>query len=274
MRRAIHCRWCGRYTGLLGLLWCDPDCFASWSANLENFATSAEARHVIDVAVGSSDHAAKLAAPFVAQVRSEHATKLSALPRGRHCTRCGEPCEKKPSYHGRCDACASVHEDLSDSPAIDALTRWEEDEIAQAVVALNPDGATLEQVGELIGVTRERVRQIEDKALAKLRARAASFGLTASDLAAVLAAKPVGESFPVGIGGPGVGSRRGQRVLSPESLDPSPESARADEALGDLERATGRLRAWLDALDEIDRVKSAQHQEQRLGSLLARAGRR
>ncbi len=37
------------------------------------------------------------------------------------------------------------------------------------IVEGNPDGMTLEQVGEVLGVTRERVRQIEVQAFAKLR---------------------------------------------------------------------------------------------------------
>lgn len=35
-------------------------------------------------------------------------------------------------------------------------------------VARNPGGATLEQIGELFGFTRERARQVEQEALAKL----------------------------------------------------------------------------------------------------------
>jgi RNA polymerase primary sigma factor len=40
-----------------------------------------------------------------------------------------------------------------------------------------PDGQTLEQIGRLFGVTRERVRQIEEKALSKLRRRRVASGL-------------------------------------------------------------------------------------------------
>lgn len=38
-----------------------------------------------------------------------------------------------------------------------------------AFVKENPDGATLEQIGAILSVTRERVRQIESRALIRLR---------------------------------------------------------------------------------------------------------
>lgn len=38
-----------------------------------------------------------------------------------------------------------------------------------AFIDKHPDGATLEEVGEVLGITRERVRQIEFSALRKLR---------------------------------------------------------------------------------------------------------
>lgn len=46
---------------------------------------------------------------------------------------------------------------------------WEEHAEARRIVAENPDGMTLEEVGKVLGVTRERVRQIEAAALEKLR---------------------------------------------------------------------------------------------------------
>lgn len=50
---------------------------------------------------------------------------------------------------------------------------WERDPWAQQFVDEHPGGASLEEVGDAIGVTRERVRQIEEKAIRKLqRARA------------------------------------------------------------------------------------------------------
>ncbi len=47
-------------------------------------------------------------------------------------------------------------------------TPYEEDEACQKFVAAHPGGATLGEIAEYMGVTRERVRQIEFGALRKL----------------------------------------------------------------------------------------------------------
>lgn len=47
-------------------------------------------------------------------------------------------------------------------------TPYEEDEACQRFVADHPGGATLGEIAEYMGVTRERVRQIEFGALKKL----------------------------------------------------------------------------------------------------------
>lgn len=52
---------------------------------------------------------------------------------------------------------------------VDLDTPYEQDPIAQAIVRRWPDGLPLEAVGALVGWSRERVRQIEESALRKLR---------------------------------------------------------------------------------------------------------
>jgi hypothetical protein len=46
---------------------------------------------------------------------------------------------------------------------------YEDHDECQKIVEANPDGLTLEEVGAYLGITRERVRQIEVEALTKLR---------------------------------------------------------------------------------------------------------
>lgn len=45
---------------------------------------------------------------------------------------------------------------------------WEESDWSWYVVAHHPNGLTLDEIGQLMGITRERVRQIEQKAFGKL----------------------------------------------------------------------------------------------------------
>jgi len=63
--------------------------------------------------------------------------------------------------------CITKREGTSWWPELDHP--WEDDPRAQYVVAHHPDGITLDEVGLLLGVTRERVRQIEESALRKLK---------------------------------------------------------------------------------------------------------
>ncbi len=57
-------------------------------------------------------------------------------------------------------------------PQIDPRSPWADDEVAQKLVRDNPHGMTLDEVGIAFGITRERVRQIEQRAIQKLRAAA------------------------------------------------------------------------------------------------------
>ena len=58
---------------------------------------------------------------------------------------------------------------------------WERDFETQMFVEDHVDGAKLEDVGQYMGLTRERVRQIEAKALRKLKAKCKEEGLTLQD---------------------------------------------------------------------------------------------
>ena len=53
--------------------------------------------------------------------------------------------------------------------------------IAHRFGLVNGRELTLEEVGQILGVTHERIRQIEGRALRKLRARAARLRVTLSD---------------------------------------------------------------------------------------------
>lgn len=79
----------------------------------------------------------------------------------RKCSLCGRPGHDRRSC-GKLGRRGKPFDPWSD-------LEWEEHGEAQQIVAENPDGMTLEQVGAVLGVTRERVRQIEAQALRKLR---------------------------------------------------------------------------------------------------------
>lgn len=79
----------------------------------------------------------------------------------QRCTLCGE------SGHDRDDCPRSVGRRRKIFDPWSDLS-YEEHNEARAIVRENPDGMTLEEVGKVLGVTRERVRQIEVNALAKV----------------------------------------------------------------------------------------------------------
>ncbi len=63
---------------------------------------------------------------------------------------------------------------------------WQSDPYARRVVQAFPDGLTLEQIGWLFGLTRERVRQIEGVALRKLLRWAKQTGRQSQDVRSLL----------------------------------------------------------------------------------------
>lgn len=107
------------------------------------------------------------------------------------CVDCGAEISRASK---RCVPCFAAHartasRALPTHPGalIDGTTRYADDPRAQYVVAAHPDGLTLDEIGELLGLTRERVRQIEEQALASLRRRLELAGVTAEDFARFLA---------------------------------------------------------------------------------------
>lgn len=70
----------------------------------------------------------------------------------------------------------------SDGVTIDRWTSWAEDDRCWYVVECHPDGLSLDQVGELMDMSREAVRQIEASARAKLRDALAEIGLTEQEV--------------------------------------------------------------------------------------------
>lgn len=70
---------------------------------------------------------------------------------------------------------------------IDMRTPYADDDRCWYVVEAHPDGLTLDEIGQLMGVTREWVRQIEERALEHLRARCELAGISREDVREFLA---------------------------------------------------------------------------------------
>jgi hypothetical protein len=83
-------------------------------------------------------------------------------PSIKRCSRCGE------TGHDR-RTCGRREKPKPFDPWSDL--EWEDHVEARRLVVEFPDGMTLESVGYVLGVTRERVRQIESVAIRKLRNR-------------------------------------------------------------------------------------------------------
>lgn len=75
---------------------------------------------------------------------------------------------------------------------IDQRTPYADDDRCWYVVEMHPDGLTLDQVGLLMGVTRERVRQIEERAKRKLALACQLAGVTREDFEAMMAMRARG----------------------------------------------------------------------------------
>lgn len=149
------------------------------------------------------------------------------------CFVCGQPARRNHTLsRTRCDGCVGIRAAAATEGSIHPGLPFEQDEAAQRFVAEHPDGATLEEVGNAFGLTRERMRQIEAKAIDALRKRCALAGIEAEDLAAALArrdevsprgprltaaTRPAPEAEPV------------ERNTVPHHLRPLPEELYSDE---------------------------------------------
>lgn len=98
------------------------------------------------------------------------------------CRVCGVPIDRREAQTGTRNCQRHKGAQGAAVPRIDGTTRFDDDLEAQAFVDAHPDGATLEEIGETLGRTRERVRQLETAALRKLLARLTLLGFTALDI--------------------------------------------------------------------------------------------
>lgn len=127
------------------------------------------------------------------------------MGKDRRCSCCGE------SGHDRrsCDQSIGLVRN-SRSRSFDPWHDLEfyEDSDVQEIIKKHPDGMTLEQVGEVIGVTRERVRQIEVIALHKIKTGEGAGQVIEVDGEpfAVAFCEDCGQPFP----------RRGRKKLCPD----------------------------------------------------------
>lgn len=135
----------------------------------------------------------ELCAPRV--MRGSRAIKLSRINtrEDRECPVCGAI---KQVGQARCRDCRGLH--ITDG-RVNAHETFGQDEQARSFVEENVGGATLHEVGLALGVTRERVRQIEEVALRKLRAALRLQGVTLEDVVEVLMRPRPGEDVPSGV---------------------------------------------------------------------------
>lgn len=70
---------------------------------------------------------------------------------------------------------------------VDEHTAYVDDVSCQLFVGAFPDGMSLEEIGDAMGVTRERIRQIETRALPKLGKRLALAGVSEADFRELMA---------------------------------------------------------------------------------------
>lgn len=121
-------------------------------------------------------------------------------------------------------------------------------DVVYSSIKKNPDGMSLEDIGEVFGLTRERIRQIEADAFEKLKAN-----VDAEDLAAWLNHTPLGAASrnPALAAVGTVTAQEDVLVVPDDEWEPSETSKRVHSAILGLEIATEKLIRRLDSLGTI-----------------------
>lgn len=174
-------------------------------------------------------------------------------PRVAHCSVCGL-CIPRADVVRKRARCEVHRYGRTDANAlVDWTTRFPDD--PWAVEIARRGGCTLEIVGDAMGLTRERIRQIEESALRKLVPRLALVGVDATDIARILATRPGQETGYVPEPGWRAASYAGRTPkearAAVHAVDDSPSECvrRVDAAIEALEIAAAR--AWLAGGGEV-----------------------
>ena len=167
--------------------------------------------------------------------RSPHPRRVAQGPRAVRLCACGAIVQTR--RHKRCAGCVGMHS--REDTLCDPSSRFLDD--PWAVEIASRGGCTLEIVGEVLGITRERVRQIEYAACKHLHARLLLVGVTPEDVREMLASRPDSQNSH---GFAGYVKTTGERMR--ESFGPLPvapwseHGLRVEAALVEAERAADR----------------------------------
>lgn len=101
------------------------------------------------------------------------------------CSACGRSVAGVSRTTHRCDDCATVNQPRK-LWTVSPWASFSVDASAQRFVAEHPDGAELREIGRALGVTHQRVAQIERTALAHMTKRLRLAGVAAEDALAFL----------------------------------------------------------------------------------------
>lgn len=99
------------------------------------------------------------------------------------CSTCGIEVERPGSIARsrlRCESCHRLR--IVSGAPVNSTTRFDQDEAAKAFVRVNPDGATFDDIGAALGVTRQRAHQIFEEVLPIFIRRCLAKGVPPEDL--------------------------------------------------------------------------------------------